>query len=294
MLKLSYHLWFLSLTGLVRGFGAHGYFLLKANKQTNSWSLWNNILRNWYGFLSKQLALWETSSAYSCSLPYDLPMSVSHSFTQPWILAWWYSSLAFIGHPTLATDLRQAADLNRSGGMAILKPAPDFFQISVLLGVSLCELVGGSSSAIQHNLVRWEGFLLPSSLCHFLSTGQKLNMPKMWPLGACPPSSYTRWAHHHTRKRISSFPVPEWYEMNPIRHLSLGKMSWVSGRAASATAFQGPDGSLLQARDLSVCYLYQLLPYLFLYGKAIRDIADIPLALSKSFAVSVSSCIFQD
>ena len=49
--------------------------------------------------------------------------------------------------------------------MAILKPAPNFFQISVLLGVSLCELVGGSSSTIQHNhLVRWEGFLLPSRL----------------------------------------------------------------------------------------------------------------------------------
>lgn len=194
------------------------------SKLTKSWSLWNNTLRNWYGFLSK-LALGKPHLLTVA--PYRM-IYLCRSFAQPWILAWCYSSLAFIGHPTLATDLRQAAGLTSSGGMAIPKPAPNFFQISVLRGVSLCELVGGSSSASQHNhLVRWEGFLLPSRLCRFLSTGQKLNMPKMWPLGACPHSSYTRWAHH-TRKRISSFPVPEWYEVNPIRHLSLGKMSWVS------------------------------------------------------------------
>ena len=60
--------------------------------------------------------------------------------------------ISFVGHVlNKATDLRQAPDLNSSGNMAVLKPVPNFFQISVLLGLPLSELVGGSSSAIQHN-----------------------------------------------------------------------------------------------------------------------------------------------
>ena len=85
MLKLSYHFWCLSLTGLIRGFGARGYFLLKAN----SWRLWNNILRNWYGFLSK-LAL---GKPHLLTVAPYRTIYLCHSFTQPWILAWWYSSL---------------------------------------------------------------------------------------------------------------------------------------------------------------------------------------------------------
>ena len=74
----------------------------------------------------------------------------------------------------------------------------------------------------------------------------------------------------------------------PYLPLEPGENICISGKVTSATAIQGPDRSPHQARDLSVSYLDQLLPYLFLCRKAIKDIAEIPLALSKSFAVSVS------
>lgn len=52
-------------------------------------------------------------------------------------------------------------------------------------------------------------------------------------------------------------------------------------------------GQMRACTKKGIYYLCQLLPCVFVYGKAPKDIIEIPLALSKSFAVSLSSYTFQ-
>lgn len=176
MVKLSYHLLFLSLTCLIIGCWSHACFLLKHSRRR-----WNNEYRNWPWFLSK-LALGKPQ--WPVAAPCHV-IGLCHPSASPWTLAWWYS-LDFIGQSALVMDLRQASTWIPGAAQLCLRLLQVSSKLVCYWVFSLCELVQGSSGTIQQNhLMRWEAFLLPSGHCHFLSTGQNLKMPKMWPLGTC-------------------------------------------------------------------------------------------------------------
>lgn len=154
--------------------------------------------------------------------------------------------------------------------------------------------MGAVSSAIRVRASQEVGSLsslLPSRLCHVLGTGgtESENAPDVAAQSGYP-LTYTLGLPSPQNMSLVTFPVLEWQDRNSTPNWSLGKHRCVcvEGKAAGATDLPEPVKSL--HREKASSWWATSLPAVALSpprGKATEDIAQIPWALSKSFAVSV-------